>query len=159
MSKHVAVQNLTHHEVARRLQLGQEPQEIAEAMCMRVELVEALIRRPAFKALLAELTDKQYEGLDESIKEKTRDIQAEIDEQCGESMDRLTALLKSAASESVQMHIAQDFLDRGGYSKGAQEPTTVIQGQPFTFTSGVECLNDTCGDVTATLDPESPLKI
>jgi len=35
------------------------------------------------------------------------------------------------------------------------EPYTVYQNTPFTFTSKVTCSNGNCGDVTATLDPES----
>ncbi|MFH1723779.1 MAG: thrombospondin type 3 repeat-containing protein, partial [Elusimicrobiota bacterium] len=32
-------------------------------------------------------------------------------------------------------------------------PTAVTQGQPFTFTTRVECVSGACGDVTALLDP------
>jgi hypothetical protein len=35
------------------------------------------------------------------------------------------------------------------------EPLTVYQNTPFTFTSKVTCNNGACGDITATLDPES----
>lgn len=38
-------------------------------------------------------------------------------------------------------------------------PITVTQGQPFTFTSRVNCVKGSCGDVTALLDPITSLKI
>jgi len=127
MSQHEAVLDVTYHEVARRILLGQEPNEIAEQMRIPHDRVEQILKRPKFKTLLEELRSNQYEEFDEALKAKTRDIQGEIEEECAASLDRLRTLAKEAASETVRMHIDQDFLDRGGFGKKSQEPTTLVQ--------------------------------
>jgi hypothetical protein len=64
-----------------------------------------------------------FRGVDRTLEDKGRDLNAEIQRAAFKSFDRLEKLLEAASSEQVVMHIAQDMLDRAGYSKKLQVQT------------------------------------
>ncbi len=75
------------------------------------------IRRPFFQNILQELRDEAYQPLDHDIRKRVRNLREEIAEAAVESFDRLINLLRSTNNEALIRDIAQDFLDRAGYSK------------------------------------------
>jgi len=120
------VLDLTYNEIARRLLLHQQPEEIAQAMNLNLSTLKQALRRPDFRKVLQELKDKTYEGVDKAIESDVRNIRQEIVDMAGPSLNRLKTLLEHAASEGIQKDVAQDFLDRAGYSK-APETKPAIQ--------------------------------
>jgi len=125
MGKTKVVLELTDHEVARRLLMHQTPVEIAQATGLKPDTVKNRMRHPDFQAVLANVRDKAYEGLDQLVKDEKRNIKADIDDIAGASFDRLKHLLTAAKSETVQMNVAHDFLDRAGHGK-QQERTPMV---------------------------------
>jgi len=117
--------HLVFHEMARRLMLKQEPEEISQAMGIRLSTVKNTLRKPEFKRVVKELQEKVYRQTDRELMDEARDIRAELQGLAGESLDRLTALLRSAASEAIQKDVAQDLLDRAGYGKHVPEDAKV----------------------------------
>jgi hypothetical protein len=106
-----------YNEVARRLLLKQEVSEISQAMCIPEDALKALMRKPAFKEMLAQLQAKVYQSVDASLASDARNLREELSQAAFSSFDRLNTLLKTAASEAVVVNIAQDLLDRAGYGK------------------------------------------
>ena len=117
MGRSKVVFNLVYNEVARRLLLKQETSEISQAMCVPETALATLIRKPAFQAVLQELQTKMYKGVDSTLASDARNLRDELQQAAFTSFDRLVALQKSAASESVVVNISQDLLDRAGYGK------------------------------------------
>jgi len=108
---------LLYHEVARRLLLKQNVEEIALASGLHKDTVINLMRRPRFRTILDELREKAYRPLDKQIEANKRNIKQEIQDVAGESLDRLKHLLVAASSETLSADIAKDFLDRAGFGK------------------------------------------
>lgn len=126
------VLSLTYNEVARRLIMHQTPEEIAQAMALQVGTLKAMMRRPDFIETLEKVRGKAYEGVDKTIESDARNIRQDIIDAAAPSFDRLKMLLDHAASEGVQMHVAQDFLDRAGHGKAPEkEPQIQITINPI----------------------------
>ena len=113
------VLELTYHEVARRLLLKQQPREIAEAMHMRIEALNTMLKRREFRCVFDALSARAHEPLDQAIDQRSRNIRREIEDHAAFAFDKLKDLLSGAHSEVVQKDIAQDFLDRAGFAAAA----------------------------------------
>ena len=118
--------SIIHHELARRMLMKQDVQEISQQTGMKVEVIERALRKPEFLALMQELQDKIYETTDRELTSDARDIQHEIKDLAGESLDKLTALMRASVNEGIMKDIAQDFLDRAGHTKKPEATTTNI---------------------------------
>jgi len=120
------VLDLTYNEVARRLLMHQTPAEISQKMALKLGTLTQMMRRPDFLVVMEKVRGKTYEGVDKQLEDDAKSVRQKIIDIQDDSFDRLEHLLKNAASEGIQMHIAQDFLDRGGHSK-APERSPQIQ--------------------------------
>ena len=126
------VLSLTYNEVARRLIMHQTPEEIAQAMALKLETLKAMMRRPDFMETLEKVRAKAYQGVDKNLENDARNIRQEIIDAAAPSFDRLKTLLDHAASEGVRMHVAQDLLDRSGHGKAPEkEPQVNITINPI----------------------------
>jgi len=106
--------DLVYHEVARRYLLHQSPEKISEATGIQRGTLQAMSRRPAFIAIMNDLKEKAFAGVDVSIASEKRNMRAEIQQAAEDSFDELQKLLKAAAAETTVVKIGQDFMDRAG---------------------------------------------
>jgi len=106
--------DLIYHEVARRYLLHQSPEKISEVTGIAKGTLQAMSRRPAFVAIMNDLKEKAFAGVDVSIVSEKRNMRAEMQQAAEESFDKLTDLLKSAAAETTVVKIGQDFMGRAG---------------------------------------------
>jgi len=115
--------DLIYHEVARRFLLHQSQEKITEATGIPKGTLQAMTRRPAFIAIMNELKEKAFAGIDTSIVSEKRNMRAEIQKAAEDSFDMLTDLLETAAAETTKVKIGQDFMDRAGgaFTKAAEE--------------------------------------
>lgn len=109
--------DLMYGEIARRLMLHQDVEQISQSMSLELGTVKAILSRPDFKEKMRELEGKAYEGLDQTLKDDARNIRKQIADAAQESFDRLKLLLANAAAEGIQMKVAQDLLDRAGFGR------------------------------------------
>lgn len=109
--------SIIHHELARRMLMKQDVQEISQQTGMQVDVIERALRKPEFLALMQELQDKIYETTDRELTSDARDIQHEIKDLAGESLDGLKRLMRNSVNEGIVTNISQDFLDRAGHTK------------------------------------------
>jgi len=124
---------LIYHEIARRLLLKQDPPLIAISMCIPEDFVKQLMRRPAFREVLAQLEQRAFDPIDTALKNQARNLRDDIDRAAANSFDRLTKLLQTTTTEGIIRDIGQDFLDRAGYGKIQKvEQTEVLQIDPIT---------------------------
>ena len=134
--------DLTYHELARRLLLHQTITQIAKDMNLATDLVLRLQQKEDFKRVYAHLRDSMYSDLDRDMKGEANSIREQIAVQAGKSMEVLTDLLASCASQTLRVNIAQDMLDRAGYSKQPQTPQQVsILINPIDASALVTALN------------------
>lgn len=131
---------LTYHEIARRLLLKQQDEEICQAMGLKATSLKNLTKRPDFRAIIDELRQRSYENVDGSIKAQATDLTTRIKQDATESYDRLLALLRSSASESIVRDVAQDLLDRAGYGRAEKEVKATIQIGPLETSVLVDAL-------------------
>ena len=106
--------DLIYHEVARRYLLHQSPEKISEVTGIAKGTLQAMSRRPAFVAIMNDLKEKAFAGVDVSIASEKRNMRAEIQQAAEDSFDELQKLLKAAAAETTVVKIGQDFMDRAG---------------------------------------------
>lgn len=118
---------LTYHEIARRRLLKQSRENIAQATGLRLNTLQAVERRPAYRRILDKLRDKTYTGLDNALIGEKRNLRQEIQDVAEDSFDVLKDLLHTAAGEGVRVNIGQDFMDRAGYHKAPAVPVVAIQ--------------------------------
>lgn len=131
MAQPKAILTLTYHELARRLVMHQEVEQIAQGMALSPNQVKAAMLRPEFTVILDQVRDKAYEGVDKQIQSETRNIAQEIKDASGDSLDRLKSLLEGS-SDTIGMHVAQDLLDRAGHGgKQVAAPLTQIIINPI----------------------------
>jgi len=122
---------LIYHEIVRRMQLRQTPEQIAQAMGIPLGTLRQTLARPDFKKVAAQRVEQTYEGFDQVEKDKVRNLHDEIDNAAEKSMDRLKVLLDSS-SESIRMKVSHDFLDRAGYGKKEPDaPQLIVQVNPI----------------------------
>jgi aminopeptidase-like protein len=119
MPAHVVLE-LVYNEMARRLMMKQTPTDIALAMGLKVASVERTLRHPNFKAALEKLQATIYAPTDKQLADGQRNIREEILTASYRSFDRLKQLLENAVKEETIMHVAQDMLDRAGFTKKIQ---------------------------------------
>lgn len=116
-----------YHELARRVLMKQSPEEMAQATRIPPVTLRQMLRRPDFKAVLEEVRDKTYLGVDKQLESDARNIQQEIRENAApKAYDKLMHLLDNAASEGVQMKISQDLLDRAGIGEARDTGSKTI---------------------------------
>jgi len=125
--------SLVYYELARRLLLKQDVPLIAQAMGIPEPTVQRVMRKPAFQAVLQQIQDKTYATVDQHLTSQARNLREEFETAAYASFDRLTHLLAKAESESVQMNVAQDLLDRAGYAKVQKvEAVETLKVDPIT---------------------------
>lgn len=115
------VLDLTYNEVARRLLMHQTPEQISQKMALKLSTLTQMMRRPDFLKVVEKVREKTYGSLDKQLEEDAKSVRQKIVDVQADSFDRLEHLMEHAASEGIQMHIAQDFLDRGGHTKAPEK--------------------------------------
>jgi len=106
--------DLVYHEVARRYLLHQSQEDIMAATGIQKGTLQAMTRRPAFTAIMNDLKEKAFAGIDTSIVSEKRNMRVEIQKAAEDSFDALKLLLTAAAAETTVVKIGQDFMDRAG---------------------------------------------
>ena len=117
---------VVYHEVARRLLLKQTEDAICQDMGITRPALLGVMNRGDFKQIFYDLQAKSYAPIDQQLQLQTRNLRDEIQQAGFESYDRLMALLRTSASETIVKDVAQDMLDRGGYGKKVEDNRTVI---------------------------------
>jgi len=106
--------DLLYNNIARRFLLHQSPEDISDATGIKLSTLQAMTRRPAFKAIMNQVKENAFKGIDTSIVSEQRNMRVEIQEAAEDSFDLLSELLQTAAAETTKVKIGQDFMDRAG---------------------------------------------
>jgi len=101
-----------HNEIARRLVSGDRPIDIAHSMGMTTSRLSIIMNSPAFKMRVAELSALANKS--------AADVQTRINELAVDSMAILESVIRDRKAEGIspalKIKVAQDVLDRAGYS-------------------------------------------
>jgi len=115
--------DLLYNNIARRFLLHQSPEDISDATGIKLSTLQAMTRRPAFKAIMNQVKENAFAGIDTSIVSEKRNMRVEVIQAAEDSFDMLNELLQTAAAETTKVKIGQDFMDRAGgaFVKKAEE--------------------------------------
>lgn len=127
MSRTKVESEIIYHELARRLLLKQSIPEVAQAMRMKPQTVQAITRRDDFREVLEQIRKGAYRETDHRLKEDARNLEKEIRRAAVDSFDVLQELLVKARSEGTKMRVAQDMLNRAGYQQKEERAQVNIQ--------------------------------
>lgn len=113
-----------HNEIVRRVVAGDRPIDIAHQMGMTTSRMSIIMNSPAFKARVAELSALANKN--------ASDVQGRISELAIESMTILEDAIRAkqeGVSPALKIKVAQDVLDRAGYSAVQKTASLSLTGQ------------------------------
>lgn len=103
-----------HHQITRRIFMGQKNKEIARALNITKEQVSSVRNSPVVQDQLKELHKRANEN--------AVDVKKEINDMASIAVGVLKQLMENeTTSDSVRASVAKDVLDRGGHQPPPQQ--------------------------------------